>query len=1451
MSNSTLQLALEIALQTKNLNELDQLSEELRAAGVDVSKLTDESAKLAKQFGEIEQKQALINQFRELKTATNEANTAWKQAQTATADYAKQMDDARERADALKVSLKSSGDMSKDEAKATRDEYKATLQELKNLDKAYQDSVTRSSQLKTRYEDLNTSLSGTRTAMHDLGLATTNLNNQQKALEVESQNAKKSLAELTSEAKRLDDIAKAKIKLGIDTDDNARKQIQEVTTAYETLRKSGTLSSQELARANQLHTQKVAELEAQLGKTKPTLEDITAEFGKVTAAAGGIAYVTKQAMDFETAMSGVKKVVEGTPEQYQALSAQLQQMSIDMGMTTTAIAEIAAQGGQLGVPIEKLGEFTKMAGQMSVAFGMSAESAGDAAAKMANVFGIPIEKVGELGDAINVLGNTSAAKESEIVDVMQRIGGQAKQFGLATEQAAALSAAFISLGKTPEVAGTAINALLTKLQTANVQSDDFKNALAGIGINANQLADDINANPQQALSNFLNTLAQMDSKQRSVATFKLFGQEYVDDVNALVGGLDTYNKALDSVSDRTKIAGAMQKEFEEKNKTSAVAIEQAKQSISVLAQTVGKELLPVVAMGAKAVAGLAQGITDFAKAHPVLTDIAVLIASAQVALVTFNGVIKLAGATGLTSFAQIATGAVEATTAINATTASATRLETVMGGVGKIAGNVANVATSLNQITIGADLASGSFAKLATQAMAVTMAFDAGQGVGDWLYKNSELARGFGDHLASIPAAIHSIVTTGSLDQFVQNFEMSSDAAKRLANEAKTTTEYTKNLASEQYKAAQSAKEQASANLQLANDIKLTQAIIDGMKNKLAEMETGGQKNTQAYKDLSAELQNSQKKLADLQAEAEKQGIGESLKTDLDKASAAFEALGLDAEEFANGIDSKTNAALKAFVDVAHLAEGDTRKLALAYNAAKDAAGDNKQAQDELVKKLFQVTEGNGALSRAVLATAEAQRNAKNATDEQAAALDKLGISMSAANQGMSKGGAEMVQTLKAGITAIKEQATSADALRTSLQQAFAVSISSAQTKADFVALQKTIIDTGTASQLTAEQSKILQAGITGGAEAAKKAKEEIDKQTKALTDNAQASDKSAVSNQKVAQSHQEIGESAKQAADKAKQATEQETQARNQQVGSILAWMQAMQSAVKKPIADLQDLGVTADQVNDAFARLQTNMMLDNKTYGDFGQWLADMKRMEEVTQQQAQGFRQVHDTAVRYTQALSGANVGVNELADAQGALRIAQDANVAGIIKMDNATLDNLKRQIDSTRQKLDDLADSAKATADNLEADLARMKGDDAMAQKLEQTRKLTDLQAKLNEAQKRGNSEEIAQYQRAIELQKQYNAEQTRQAEIKKQQEQQAQAQRQQEQQVQRQRAQQEQAQNNSMSGNSSSQNIKSPSAQEVAAAWDERIKQAEARAAEKARTDLLNELHAAAKAQAR
>ena len=1442
MADANFEASLRIKAGVEGTDNIDKLAKSISEAGVDVTGLTEESAKLAKQFGEIEQKQALINQFRELKKATSEANAEWQAAQDATAAYTSQIQDAKDSLEALEVAMRNQGEMSQEEARATQAEYNAMVREIRNLEQAQANQATRASQLSSQYDDLNSRLVATRSAMHDVGLSTTGLNDQQRALAQESQAAQTALGELTAEAERLNAIAQARVTLGIDTDDNARRQIEEVTAAYETLRDSGTLTAEELARANELHTQRVAELEVQLGETAPTLETLAEEFGKVTAAAGGLAYVTNAAMEFETAMSGVKKVVDGTPEQIQALSAQIQQMSIDMGMGTDAIAEIAAQGGQLGIPIEKLGEFTKMAGEMSVAFGMTAEDAGDAAAKIANVFGLPIEEVGKLGDAINTLGNTSAAKESEIVDVMQRIGGQAKQFGLATEQAAALSAAFISLGKSPEVAGTAINALLTKLQTANVQSDDFKEALAGIGLNADKMADDIAANPQQALSNFLQTLESMDKQQRSVATFKLFGQEYVDDVNALVGGLDTYNKALDSVKDKSAIAGAMQKEFNAKMDTSAQSIDQAKQSINVLAQTVGKELLPVVSLGAKAVGGIAQGIGDFAESHPILTKIAVVIASAQVALIALNSTMTLAGAIGLRSGLQVAEGAAAATTGLNAATVSATRLNAAMGGLGAAAGGVVGVAASLNKVTVGADLAAGNFAKLATQAFAVTMAFDAGESVGDWLYKNSDLARGLGDHLAMIPAAIHSISTTGNLDQFRKNFETSEESAKRLAAETKNVTKSTEELAAEQAKAASAAKLQADANLQLANDIKLTEANLEAMKDRLAEMEAGGQKNTQGYKNLSTEIEKTTDKLAALKAEAEKKGIGELLKTDLDKTAESFKALGLDVDEFATGIDGKATDALNGFVDVAHLADGDIRKLALAYNAAKDAVGDNQAAQDELNNKLNQVTEGNTQLAEAIKKAAKEQKEAKSASEEQAAALDKLGVSVVDANNGMSKGGMEMISTLKAGVVAIKEQSTSATALKTSLQQAFETSIAAAKTKGDFVAIKKTIDDAGVASSLTADQLKILNAGIAGGGAAAKASREEIEKYNKSIVNDTKvtfdqvfAENKKWIESQKsTRQAYKETGDAAKETGEKAEKAQEKVANSGAGVAGMLARAYDKLTSTIN---SGLQSVGVTSEQVHKIFLeRMKAVNSMGAFVIGDitgFSTLFSNLSRLQKQTEENLKAFNDIKTSTIAMTQSLGDAAVTTNDLGKAQLLLHRATGATYEGIAKIDNATLDNLKRQIDSTKQKFDDLSKSAKDTADGLQTQLARLKGDDTTARQLEQTKKLAELQERVNEARKRGNTEEIAQLQRAFDLQKQINDEENRQASVKLQQEQQA-----------KQANAQKQAQANSSYNQpvqSTSSNTQSVNAKDVANSFADLIEQAKKEGANLLAQQLMDE----------
>lgn len=88
---------------------------------------------------------------------------------------------------------------------------------------------------------------------------------------------------------------------------------------------------------------------------------------------------------------------------------------------------------------------------------------------------------------------------------------------------------------------------------------------------------------------------------------------------------------------------------------------------------------------------------------------------------------------------------------------------------------------------------------------------------------------------------------------------------------------------------------------------------------------------------------------------------------------------------------------------------------------------------------------------------------------------------------------------------------------------------------------------------------------------------------------------------------------------------------------------------------------------------------------------------------------------------------------------------------------------------------DLTKQAKGMVDNLTGELARLKGDDTVALKIEHNKKLADIEQKIAEARKRNNADEVAHLQRALELQRQINAEQSRQATVQKKQKEQQQA----------------------------------------------------------------------------
>ena len=433
--------------------------------------------------------------------------------------------------------------------------------------------------------------------------------------------------ELISTYQGLKTVADARDKLNLIPHERIKQEIEEVKRAYDSLKTSGTLSHRELAQAALKTETAIRELEGKTNGFLGTLEQMKGSLIGAGAAFGGLTLAARQAMQFESAMADVRKVVEGSDEEFAGLTRTIKDLSGELPISADGLAKIAAAGGQLGIGIERIAEFTRLAAQMATAFNMSAEEAGQAVAKLSNVFHLPLDGVRKLGDAVNVLGNNTAATEAAIVDVLTRIGGSAVQFGLASDQAAALAATMLSLGTAPQVVATGLNAMMARLQTANTQSDEFKQTLKGVGIEAQDLAERIRTKPQEALLEFMRTLSRLDSQSKAETLVKLFGLEYQDDIARLIGSLGQYEDSLGLIGDKAKVAGAMQAEFAARMETTDAQIELLKNAIETIGINLGTVFLPMIKTAASGLADISRGIASFAEEFPVISGLIATVAT--------------------------------------------------------------------------------------------------------------------------------------------------------------------------------------------------------------------------------------------------------------------------------------------------------------------------------------------------------------------------------------------------------------------------------------------------------------------------------------------------------------------------------------------------------------------------------------------------------------------------------------------------------------------------------------------------------------------------------------------------------------------------------------------------------------------------------------------------------
>ena len=325
----------------------------------------------------------------------------------------------------------------------------------------------------------------------------------------------------------------------------------------------------------------------------------------------------QSAMKFESVMADVRKVVDfDTPKQFKEMSDDILKLSQRIPVSAQGLAQIMASAGQSGIARNELLSFTESADKMGVAFDITADQAGDMMSKWRTAFKMSQPEVIALADKINYLGNKTAATASQISDVVTRIGPLGSIGGVASGEIAAMGASIVGAGINSEMAATGIKNFILGLTAGETVTKKQAAAYAELGLNSSEVAEGMQKDAKKTMLTVLESIKGLDKAKQSAVIKNLFGKESIGAIAPLLSNLDNLKKNLNLVS-KPGYEGSMEKEFEERSKTTANAVQLLKNAATSLAVTMGSSLLPAIASGAAWVAKMATAVSNWGKANPV------------------------------------------------------------------------------------------------------------------------------------------------------------------------------------------------------------------------------------------------------------------------------------------------------------------------------------------------------------------------------------------------------------------------------------------------------------------------------------------------------------------------------------------------------------------------------------------------------------------------------------------------------------------------------------------------------------------------------------------------------------------------------------------------------------------------------------------------------------------
>ncbi len=444
-------------------------------------------------------------------------------------------------------------------------------------------------------------------------------------------------------------------------DNSARLQAElaKVTQRYEQARKAA------LAYGDSVEAWEKAHLKAQTSlRQLTTLKDLQVGRqqesdrrreirGSMIGSAANLMVVSapvRSAIAFETAMADAAKTIDGmrdsagnlTPAYYE-MEASVKRLGRSIPLTHEQIASLYAAGGQQGLTATKdLEEFATLSAHMAVAFDMSNEAAAEAIGGYRTAMDLSFEQTRSMLDLMNQYANTSSASEAGIADVVRRIGSLGQVAGISAKPMTAMAATLDSMKVAPEVAATGIKNFLLTLTAGSSATKAQSAAFAKLGIDTVKLAAQMQKDGPAAILSVLEAIKRLPKEEQLSLMAKLFGRESIGAIAPMLANLELVRKNLHIAGDEASYAGAMQREFENRSRTTANNLTLLKNRAGEVGVTLGAAVLPALNSVLATMGPMISAVATFAQENQGLTTGLVgVVAALAIGIPLFRGALYL------------------------------------------------------------------------------------------------------------------------------------------------------------------------------------------------------------------------------------------------------------------------------------------------------------------------------------------------------------------------------------------------------------------------------------------------------------------------------------------------------------------------------------------------------------------------------------------------------------------------------------------------------------------------------------------------------------------------------------------------------------------------------------------------------------------------------------------